>query len=99
LLPGSFPLYTAQIHDEENEGDITMPEKLAIGVPGGFVASKPRERVEEDLSLAVMPAEIIIPLPCDQLPSAIADSIASIQVRCTLCIDCNNELYRLLLGT
>lgn len=74
-----------------------MPEKLAIGVPGGFDATKPRELIEEDLSLAVMPAEIIIPLPCDQLPSAIADCIASIQVRCGLRIDSYKELYWLIL--
>jgi hypothetical protein len=56
------------------------PDKLAIGVSGGFDVGKPKETIEEECSLAVMPPGTLVPLPCTDLPAQVLESIISIQV-------------------
>ena len=67
--------------DEPEEPE--KPDKMAIGVPGGFDLGKPKEKVEEECALAIIPAGALLPLPCPDLPAEVIDSITSIQV-CTL---------------
>ncbi|KAG7673554.1 hypothetical protein KSW81_006756 [Nannochloris sp. 'desiccata'] len=55
------------------------PDKLAIGVPGGFDVGKPKENIEEECSLAVLPLGTLVPLPCPDLPASVLESIISIQ--------------------
>jgi hypothetical protein len=57
------------------------PDKLAIRVPGGFDVCKPKEKIEEECSLAVVPPGTLVPLPCPDLPAPVLESIISIQVR------------------
>jgi len=56
------------------------PDKLAIGVSGGFNVDKPKETIEEECSMAVMPRCALVPLPCPDLPAQVLESIISIQV-------------------
>jgi len=67
--------------EEETEEPVAVPNKLAIGVPGGFTEEGKREEFETRYSLAVMPEDILIPLPCTVLPEQVLDSITSVQVR------------------
>ena len=63
----------------EEAEEAGKPDKLAIGVSGGFEVGKPKEKIEEECSLAIMPNGILVPLPCPELPSEVIDSIISIQ--------------------
>lgn len=70
-----------QLTPEEGAEPIEAPkpEKMAIGVPGGFNVDEPVHRYEDQWSLAVMPGAMLIPLPCPELPEQVLSSIASIQ--------------------
>lgn len=65
----------------EEADEPAQPEKLAIGVPGGFDLGKPKEKIEEECAVAVMPEGLLVPLPCPDLPPQILDSVTSIQVK------------------
>lgn len=71
--------YCVQVPLEEPE-EPAKPEKLAIGVAGGFDLGKPKEKIEEECSLAVLPFGALLPLPCPDLPAQVIESIVSIQV-------------------
>ena len=67
------------VEDEQADAQ-AKPEKLAIGVPGGFdVGGKP-ERFEDEHSLAVLPGGALVPLPCPELPEQVLNAITAIQV-------------------
>jgi ubiquitin carboxyl-terminal hydrolase 5/13 len=74
-----FLLKRLQVPIPEDEQS-SEPEKLAIGVPGGFNIDGPKHRIEEEFGLAVMPSGSIIPLNSGDIPPNVMDSIISVQV-------------------
>lgn len=55
------------------------PEKLAIGVPGGFNPDAPKHKVEDEYALAVFPECTLLPLDGPDIPDEVLTSIAAIQ--------------------
>lgn len=56
------------------------PDRLAIGVAGGFQVDKEKFNVEKSSSLIVMPEMDVIPLPCLDLPEIVIQVIKAVQV-------------------
>ena len=69
----------SQVPITEGE-EAAQPEKLAIGVPGGFDVGKPKEKIEEECFVVVEPAGVSVPLPCPDFPPTVLESVISIQV-------------------
>ena len=76
--PSGAVLVAEQVPRSE-VGQQPKPDKLAIGVEGGFDAAV-THRVEKDYALVLMPARLRVPLPCAELPQLVLDAIASVQV-------------------
>ncbi len=73
---------TAQVPlSEEELGKASeAPDKLAIGVEGGFQVDAKKYRVEKEYALALMPARLRVELPCPELPELVLRAITSVQV-------------------
>ena len=54
------------------------PEKLAIGLPGGFAADGPPTLTLKTSSLVVLPSRTALPLPCPDLPADLQAALAAI---------------------
>jgi ubiquitin carboxyl-terminal hydrolase 5/13 len=58
-----------------------QPEKLAIGVEGGFQLDKKTYEVEKDYAVVLVPEMLRVELPCPRLPEQVLAAIAAVQVR------------------
>jgi hypothetical protein len=80
----SCPLYEQVPLPEEEKAELeAKPEKLAIGVEGGFQTDAERFAVEKTQQLVVVSNDQLIELslPAPDLPEVILNSIAKITVR------------------
>ena len=62
------------------------PEKMAIGVEGGFQVDKAKFKTEKSFQLVLFPERHVIPLPCTDLPLILQTAITKIQVRSHLAL-------------
>ena len=66
---------------EEQQQQAEAPEKLALGVQGGFaVGGPPKHRIEKELALVVFPGRQSVPLPCPALPEIVLRVIDAVVV-------------------
>ncbi|PSC74028.1 ubiquitin carboxyl-terminal hydrolase 5 isoform X1 [Micractinium conductrix] len=64
---------------EEREAAKAQPERMAIGVEGGFDVEAKKYRIEMEEALVMMPARLRVPLPCPDLPELVLSCIAAVQ--------------------
>ncbi|KAL4452659.1 hypothetical protein ABPG75_008321 [Micractinium tetrahymenae] len=67
------------LSEEERKEAEARPDKVAIGVEGGFNVDAQRFKIEMDEALVLMPARVRIPLPCPELPELVLGCIAAVQ--------------------
>lgn len=68
------------LSEEELEQQKAAPDKMALGVEGGFsLGGPPKHKIEKDHALVVMPGKQRIPLPCPALPEIVLQVIEAIQ--------------------
>lgn len=65
--------------EEERGETAARPERMAIGVEGGFQVDAKKYRLEVEQALVLMPARLRIPLPCPDLPEMVLACIAAVQ--------------------
>ncbi|XP_055335096.1 ubiquitin carboxyl-terminal hydrolase 5-like isoform X2 [Paramacrobiotus metropolitanus] len=56
-----------------------QPKRLAIGLEGGFGLGEPKYDIEEQFSLVILPDFLTIPLPTNDLPIVVQQSISGVQ--------------------
>jgi ubiquitin carboxyl-terminal hydrolase 5/13 len=91
LLPGSDVLVRplspqVPLTAEEEAAQQAAPDKLAIGMQGGFDVNATKYNIEKDFALVVMPTGDTFQLPCADLPEQVLDSIAAVQVSSAVAI-------------
>ncbi|EFN51528.1 hypothetical protein CHLNCDRAFT_33094 [Chlorella variabilis] len=69
------PLSEAELKKREDE----KPNKMAIGVKGGFQLDEKDYRLETEEALVLLPAWLRIPLPCPELPELVLSCITAVQ--------------------
>lgn len=91
-----FYLFIAKVplSEEELKEFDKAPEKMAIGVEGGFQVDKARFKIEKSFELVILPEMQTIALPCDALPQKLNDAIAKIQVTERPSINCDRWCFR-----
>lgn len=67
------------LSEEERREAEARPDRVAIGVEGGFNVDAQRYKVELEEALVVMPAGLRVPLPCPELPELVLGCIAAVQ--------------------
>ena len=69
------------ISDDEAAKLETKPEKLAIGVDGGFQTEAKKYDIKKEHELVVLPERLRFPLPCIELPQRVIDCVDAVMVR------------------
>ena len=81
------PLSEAELQEASK-----APEKMAIGIEGGFQVDALKHKVEEEYALVVLPDNVRVPLPAPELPEFVLNIVDAIKVcYClsrSLCSDC-----------
>ncbi|KAL4439029.1 hypothetical protein ABPG77_006966 [Micractinium sp. CCAP 211/92] len=67
------------LSEEERREAEARPEKMAIGVEGGFNVDAKRYKIELDEALVMLPAGLRVPLPCPELPELVLGCIAAVK--------------------
>lgn len=66
---------------EEQQQQAEAPDKLALGVQGGFaLGGPPKHRIEKERALVVFPGRQSVPLPCPDLPEIVLRVIDAVVV-------------------
>ena len=68
------------LSEEELEKLESKPEKMAIGMEGGFQVDKEKFKIEKSYALVFFPDEQTFPLPNPDLPLQLQLAITKIQV-------------------
>lgn len=67
------------LSEEEQAASAAKPDRMAIGVEGGFNVDAKKYKVETDWALVLMPARLRVPLPCPELPELVLGCIKAVQ--------------------
>jgi len=73
------PLLQVPLSEAERQEAEAKPERMAIGVEGGFQVDAKQYRLETEEALVLMPARLRIPLPCPDLPELVLSCIRAVQ--------------------
>ncbi len=66
---------------DQQEAQEAKPDRLALGGGGGFQVGAPKQRIEEERSIVVLPEMLRLALPNAALPEQVSAAIAGILVR------------------